>query len=396
MEICGIICEYNPFHNGHLYQIRETRKAGATHIVAVMSGNFVQRGDVAIADKQTRAEIAVKCGADLVIELPVPYCTASAEFFAKGAVHILNSLEVVDSISFGSESGNISKLKTAVEISDKLSDSDNFKSLISDGISYPSAMEKCVRSQFGEDYAAIFSTPNNVLAVEYLRAIKNSGNRIQPYCVKREFVEHDSHEAENYFASASAVRKMILSGEYYSDFLPKKCAEKIALQIVSGRISSISNLEKIILYRLFSMTKDELSLIPDAGNGLADRIFNAARTASSLDELFITVKSKCFTMARIRRVIIFALLGVKASDFDCLPPYGRILALNKKGSEVLQKARDKTRIDFSTSLADLSKTSQTAMRFAEIDAFSGRVFSLATSSYQDKTNEFSRKIAIIE
>ena len=192
MKVSGIICEYNPFHNGHLYHIRKTRENGATHIAAVMSGNFVQRGDTAIMDKLERARLAVRSGADLVIELPVQYSLASAENFASGAVHLLDSLGAVDELSFGSECGDTRKLIKAMETVDlaALTHADEIKSIMEKGYTYPRALNSVVNG-YDPEAAAIIAEPNNTLAVEYLRALKRSGSAMEPFTVMREKAAHD-------------------------------------------------------------------------------------------------------------------------------------------------------------------------------------------------------------
>lgn len=387
MITAGIVCEYNPFHNGHRYQIEKTRQMGATHIVAVMSGNFVQRGDISILDKHKRAEIAVKSGADLVVELPVPYSIASAELFARGAVHILNSLGVVDRLSFGSECGEIEILKAAADASEKISDSVEFKKLISNGISYPAAIYTLLKRDFSDDISEVFSEPNNTLAVEYLKSLKSLKSEIEPCTIKRSSAAHDSKVHSNGFASASLLREKIISGESVEKFVPDTCSEIINSAKEVG-FPSMKRLEKIIFYKLFSMSREELSAVPDGNNGLSDRLFKACRSADSLEELLSMTKTKCFTLARIRRIIAYSLLGISKRDFAILPPYCRILALNDRGCEILSASKKTSELPVSTSLSDLSKTGTTAKRFAELDCLATEIFSLALDSFGERKNEY--------
>ena len=181
MIVAGVIYEYNPFHNGHLFQTRNTKSA--THIIAIMSGNYVQRGEISIIDKHKRAEIAVKCGADLVIELPVPFSVASAEIFSKGAVYILNKLNSVDILSFGSECGDIGILKKAANAYKEIEKHEHISSLISQGKSYPSAVSQIINDNFGEEIYKVFSSPNNTLGIEYIKAIDYFNSNIQPITI---------------------------------------------------------------------------------------------------------------------------------------------------------------------------------------------------------------------
>lgn len=394
MRTTGIISEYNPFHNGHLHQLKMTRALGTTHVVSVMSGNFVQRGEIAIIDKHKRAELAIKSGVDLVIELPIPYSIASAELFSKGAIHILNSLGVVDYLSFGSESGDIELLKKSALSSIEISNSIEFKEIISTGISYPSAFSKIAEKSFDKEISTIFHTPNNMLAIEYIKAILQLNSKIMPITIKREQVAHDSEITSESIASASFIRNLIETKRLseISQFVPKICSDIIINSSLNDEIAQMKSLEKIILYKLSSITKSEMEMLPDATNGLADRIFNASRQAKSIKELYDYIKTKCYTMARIRRVILYALLGIKTSDFENLPPYARILAMNENGCEILSKAKKVTAIPFSTSLFELSKYNDVSKRFAELDCLSSDIFSLATNNLIKRQNEYSVQI----
>ena len=198
MNVCGIICEYNPFHNGHKFHIEQTRKLfGATHIVAVMSGNFVQRGDLAIIDKYKRTETALKNGVDLVIELPVQYSLASAEQFAQGAVYLLDKLGCVNILSFGSECGDIELLKETAKAVKEYQQSDELKKAIDKGLTYPLALKKIIEEKYSESLSDPLNYPNNTLAIEYINAIDKIGSSIEPVTLKRKTALHDSEILEN-------------------------------------------------------------------------------------------------------------------------------------------------------------------------------------------------------
>lgn len=389
MIVAGVICEYNPFHNGHLFQIQETRKKGATHIIAIMSGNYVQRGEISIIDKHKRAEIAVKCGADLVIELPVPFSVASAEIFSKGAVYILNKLNSVDILSFGSECGDIGILKKAANAYKEIEKHEHISSLISQGKSYPSAVSQIINDNFGEEIYKVFSSPNNTLGIEYIKAIDYFNSNIQPITITRKAVDHDSMDSKNEFASASMLRNAIKSNKDISDFVPSECYKVLKKLYKSGQVSDIKNIEKITFYKLLSMTKDELSALPDANNGLSDRLYSACRKAKTYDELLEMTKTKCFTLARIRRVISYALLGITAIDFKNMPEYARILAFNDKGCEILARIKENSDFPISTSLLDLSKINDIAKRQSEIDEMASNMFSLSVNDKDYRKNEYN-------
>ncbi|MCR5599394.1 MAG: nucleotidyltransferase [Ruminococcus sp.] len=394
MKVSGIICEYNPFHNGHLYHIRETRKNGATHIVAVMSGSFVQRGDTAVMDKLERARLAVRSGADLVIELPVQYCLSSAENFASGAVYLLNALGAVDELSFGSECGDTQKLQKAMETVGvtAMSHADEIKGIMEKGYTYPRALSSVVNG-IDPEAASIISEPNNLLAIEYLRALKRFGSSIEPFTVKRVSAEHDSGRTENGFASASYIRERIEKRANVNEFTTAEWAEAIKSAISRGEIASLSRLERVILYKLRSSSVEEISQIYDVGQGLEHRIYGA-RMAGSLDELLFTVKTKRYTMARIRRIMLSLLIGITKEDMKKLPSYGRILAFNERGREILARAKDSTKIPFASSIAKLSQLGSAAERFAELEIRASDIYGLALETVTSAQKDYRAKIMI--
>ncbi|WP_164168547.1 nucleotidyltransferase family protein [Ruminococcus flavefaciens] len=394
MKVSGIICEYNPFHNGHLYHIRKTRENGATHIAAVMSGNFVQRGDTAIMDKLERARLAVRSGADLVIELPVQYSLASAENFASGAVHLLDSLGAVDELSFGSECGDTRKLLKAMETVDlaALTHADEIKSIMEKGYTYPRALNSVVNG-YDPEAAAVIAEPNNTLAVEYLRALKRSGSAMEPFTVMREKAAHDGTEASDGFASASMLREMIENGESIDSFTTEEWAAAVRNAVKNGETASMSRLERVILYKLRTCSVEEIAQICDVGQGLEHRIYGA-RMAGSLDELLFTVKTKRYTMARIRRIMLALLIGITKTDMEQLPPYGRILAFNERGREILARAKGSAVIPFGSSIAKLSQLGDTAERFAELEIRASDIYGLALDTVTSAQKDYRAKIMI--
>ena len=394
MKVSGIICEYNPFHNGHLYHIRETRKNGATHIVAVMSGSFVQRGDTAIMDKLERARLAVRSGADLVIELPVQYCLSSAENFASGAVYLLNALGAVDELSFGSECGDAQRLREAMETVGvtAAAHAEEIKSIMEKGYTYPRALTS-VMNGIDPEAASIIAEPNNLLAIEYLRALKKFGSDIQPFTVKRVNADHDSSKTENGYASASCIREMIEKKADIREFTTTEWAAAISAAISRGEIASLSRLERVILYKLRSSSVEEISQVYDVGQGLEHRIYGA-RMAGSLDELLFTVKTKRYTMARIRRIMLSLLIGITKDDMKNLPPYGRILAFNERGREILARAKDSAKIPFASSIAKLSQLGSPAERFAELEIRASDIYGLSLETVTSAQKDYRAKIMI--
>lgn len=397
MKITGIISEYNPFHNGHLYHIEKTRENGATHIVAVMSGNYVQRGETALMNKFERAQLAVKSGIDLVIEIPVVYSLASAEFYARGAVYLLNSLGCVDELSFGSEVGSIEELETASEIALECQQSPELEELLKGGMSYPNAINNMILSKqgrrLGNRISDILSSPNNVLAVEYLKAIKYFKSNIVPFTIHRKSVAHDSMEVLGNTASAAYIRKCISEGTDFLGLVPDSVYESFNKIIELGRKSDIKNLERILIYKLRTISAEELREIPDIGQGLENRILECA-PMDNIDDIFNKIKTKRYTMARIKRILFNMLIGIKKSDLKILPPYIRVLAVNERGRDILSKSKETAKMPLSTSLAKLAKSSDEAKRFAEIEAVASDIYALSQEKIGQGQSDYKNKFSI--
>lgn len=365
MKTAFIISEFNPFHNGHGYLIEQTRAAGATHIAAVMSGNFVQRGDAAVFDKFTRARVALENGVDLVIELPERVSLTAAEGFAKGAVDIITALGCADMLAFGSESGDIAALREASGAIEYAVRSDEFSELIKRGKSYPAALSETLRIFYTEDVSETIACPNNTLAIEYLNALDNCGSTIEPFTVKRLGAAHDSISAENaHYASGSALRKKILAGEDVSSAAPA----------VSAPAADISRLERAILAQLRLMSADDFESIYDCANGLGARLHKAVRSAGSLGELYFLTKTKRYTLARIRRAVLCGFLGISRDFALEKPAFIRVLGMNERGREILAAAHCDLPID--TSLKALSKKSREASRQANFTAHCTDIYAL--------------------
>ena len=386
MKTAAVICEYNPFHNGHKYQLEQTRAAGATHIVAVMSGDFTQRGDLAIADKFSRARTALENGADLVIELPVKYSLCAAEGFARGAVGIISALRCVDTLSFGSECGSIPALREAAGAVEYAVHSDYFQLLMSGGKSYPAALAEAVNKFYTPDVYETISSPNNTLAVEYIKALDDIGSNIQPMTIQRQGAAHDSNSGEQGFLSASAVRKKILAGEDYSASAP----------LLDSPAADIRRLEPAILAKLRMMKPEEFEQVYDAAQGLGERLHKAVRKACSLDELYFLTKTKRYTLARIRRAVLCAFLGVDKKVLHEPDGYIRILGMNSRGREVLSAAKNAgCTLPMDTSLRALMDTSFEAHRLGAFQARCRDIWALALEKPLPCGSDFTAKPAII-
>ena len=332
MKIAATIAEYNPFHLGHEYMLKSVKSLGFDGVIAVMSGNFVQRGDCAVCDKRARAKAALQNGADLVVELPVPFATASAERFAYGAAEIIKGMGCVDAIAFGSESGDARIIEKAAKIiSGDLSEA--IKPYLSEGMTFAAARQKAVESIDKE--AALLQNPNDTLAVEYISHLLGSG--INPIAIKRIGAAHDG-EVKNGFASASEIRKMIISGDRneFKKYMPKSAAEIIDEQIEKGLApADLKSAEGAVLSTLRQMTAEDIAKLPDISEGLENRIISAVRGNTSLDEILEEIKTKRYTLARIRRTLLCAYLGITKDYVFGKVPYIRVIGFNQKGREIM-------------------------------------------------------------
>jgi predicted nucleotidyltransferase len=400
MKTYGIISEYNPFHNGHKYHIEKVREAGATHIVAVMSGNFVQRGDVAIIDKFKRAEIAVKNGVDLVVEMPVVYSLCPAEFFARAGIMMLAALGCVDGISFGCENTDIGVLRSAAEAAAKAATPEKIVPLLEQGVPFPAAMQQLLSLDAGPLIAEVFEDPNNTLAAEYIKAMNFFGLDFEILPVKRVGAAHDSKETNGNFASASTIRQMIEDEEDYSYFVPQDTTDAINEYEEKELLCYFDNLERELIYAVRKSTPSDIAKTPDVGQGLENRIFEAGRSATSIAELLEMIKTKRYTMAHIRRVLLAFYLGIYASDVMVPPTFGRVLALNDRGAEILAAAAEKNKdgenrlaVPFSTDIKEMhSKGSMTAKRFVQLTALSSDLYTLASRKIRSAGYDYTVKI----
>ena len=400
MKTYGIICEYNPFHNGHLYQIEKTKElTGADHIVAIMSGNFVQRGEPALLDKFARAQIAVRNGVDLVVELPVQYSLASAELFARSGILMLGALRCIDGISFGAETDDIDALQKCADAVMEVSTPENLKPLMEQGMPYPAAVQQLVALQYGPAVSDILNSPNNILAVEYLKSLKLLGlaDQIKPLAIKREGAAHDGEETSGRFASGEKIRQMIDDGEDYSAFVPADTVKAVTEYDEHDLLCWFENFEKVILYRLRTMSPQDLFNTPDIDQNLANRIFQASRAARSLEDLLEKIKTRPYTMARIKRCIFNALSGITKEDLRVPPVYGRILALNDRGTEVLRMAgslpENKMSIPFSSSMKDfVNKDNKFSTRSVALTTTSSDIYVLGSCEIRPAGLDFTMPI----
>jgi len=381
MKTVGIICEYNPFHLGHFYHIEKTKEilGEDTCVICIMSGNFVQRGDFAIFNKHARAKMAVLSGADIVIELPVPYTLLSAGGFAKAGVYILESLGVCDYISFGSESGSIDDLKNAAEVIITDEAHMYIKDGLTAGLSYASAQQQAADCLLG-DSARIFNTPNNTLAIEYIKALSEIKSGIKPVTVLRTGGEHDGDTGY----SATAVRKSLLQGNIPVAQMPGAAVAVSMEEMVLKRGPvAIHDAEQAILSRLRAIT--DFSQIPGGADGLDRRFLKYAGKMSTINEILACIKTKRYAMSRIRRMLMCAVLGISNDDIKNMPAYIRILAMNKNRTQTLRKLTKKAKLPVITKPASVYKHDKQVLKAFKLEAAATDFYALAYSKEENRT-----------
>ena len=375
MNIASIICELDPLHNGHKYLLDTIRDSGADCIIACMSGNFTQRGAPAAFDKHTRAIAALNCGAELVIELPLTFACAGAERFAFGGVSLLDSLGCVDSIFFGSECGDIGALRA---VSDCLASPDlgaAIREKLKDGITFAKAREQAVGELIGEERAMLLRSPNNILAIEYLKALSKLKSGIRPYTIKRRGAGHDSGESSDGFASASYIRELAREGGSIEGLVPKEALD-ILSECIPDRISRPELLERAVLYRLKCMSREELAELPDISEGLENRLYAAIRRERSVAGILDQTKTKRYTMARLRRLVTCALLGISRKDMEERPLYIRVLGFNESGRSALSEIKKRSELPIVTRLSDGRKLEGKAREAFELSQKSDEIYDL--------------------
>lgn len=329
MKIAGIICEYNPFHLGHRKQFAMVREAlgGDTAIVCLMSGNYVQRGAPAIFDKSLRAEAALRCGADLVLELPVPVSLSSAEGFAAGGVGILS--ELCTHLAFGCETADSRSLEQTVQGLLDPGFSSRLRQALESGISFPAAREQALSAM--EISPALLRSPNDTLAVEYCKAIAVQGSALAPLPLRREGIYHAQYpDPEN--PSAASLRLSLAAGEDWLRFVPSEAAPVFR----DAPLHTLDAGERAVLYRLRTMTEAEFEALPYGSEGLWRRFLRECRRGSTLEEILSAVKTKRYTRTRLDRMVLCAFLGLTKEALSEPAPYVRILGFTDRGREILR------------------------------------------------------------
>lgn len=407
-KVLGIIAEYNPFHNGHLLHLEKSKKiCGAQYSVCIMSGNFVQRGNTSIVNKWAKAEMALKSGVDLVLELPTVYSISSAENFAEGAIKLLNSLKIVDTVSFGSENSDINVLN---RISSILQEEPKqylelLNSELKKGLSFPKARENAILLYLNDEkYLNILNQPNNTLAIEYLKALKKYKSHISPISVKREKVFYNSNCIVDEYASATAIRNMIIH-EQFNDIrkvVPTSSYNLLMDEIEKGHlVIDISKFEKEILYAIRRLSADDIKNFPEVTEGLENAIKNASNSCNNLSELINMIKSKRYTHTRIQRILLYILLNITKKDMYLSRkniPYARILGYSPQGKELISEIyKANPKITLITSVKNFldSSNNKTYKYMLNKDILATNIYTLAYKNNSTANLDYTKKIVTL-
>lgn len=409
-RVIGVVAEYNPFHNGHYYHLQATKEiTGAEYCVAVISGNFTQRGDTSIVNKWAKAYMAICGGADLVIELPTVYSISSAENFASGAVKILDNLKVVNAISFGAEANDFATLNNIANVlyEEPKAYTNILSHELKKGISYPAARENALIMYLNDikRYANTLSSPNNILAIEYLKALKIQKSKLEPIMIKRKKVYYNDNKIVDDFASATAIRKLLQDGEYANlrKVIPRSSYTIIGQESrKGGMVLSLSKYEKEIIYTLRKMTVEEIAELPDVSEGLQFAIKNAANEANNLKDLISNIKSKRYTQTRIQRILLYALLGIDKKLMENsrkVVPYVRVLGFTQKGKSLLSEiSRRNPKLNIITSLKKYMDQNQNKNKvlaeMLEKDIFATDVYTLGYIGESKANLDFTNNMII--
>lgn len=407
MDVVGLIAEYNPFHNGHLYHLNKSKSiTKSNYSIAVMSGNFLQRGEPALLDKWSRAKMAVDSGVDLVLELPFIYASRSAEYFSDGAVKTLDALGVVDSLCFGSEEGNVLNLKNIADV--LVLEPEDFKLSLKKhldlGESFPKAralslIEYFQNNKLGfnkpEEIEDIVSSPNNILAIEYMKSLKKINSKIKPFTIKRTSNNYHDKSISGNISSATSIRV---------DYFLNKNLDKI-LNVVPNptlkymdeflkshnNFNSLEHFEEILLYIFRFINYDKLSNIIDVDEGLQNRIIKAFSSSNDLEEIMKNIKTKRYPETRIKRILVHALMDLSKETFKRLdiegPRYIRVLGANKSGLELLSEIKLKSKLPIITKFSNYHKLNDKVLNeMIELDKEASDLYFTGLNKFTKKPN----------
>ncbi|MGD6848667.1 nucleotidyltransferase [Rossellomorea aquimaris] len=380
MKATGVVVEYNPFHNGHLHHLRETRIAsGADVVVAVMSGHFLQRGEPALVSKWARTRMALEAGVDVVIELPYCFATQHAEIFSRGAISLLDSIGC-ESFCFGSEDGDIDTFEKTVLFIEANRERYNtyIRRFIQDGMSYPSALAKAFQTLGNGDSVIDLSKPNNILGFHYMEARNQIHSTLKAYTITREAAGyHDQHFSSPSIASATSIRKSIFSSEgdhNIDSYLPSTSVSQLTqYQLEYGGFHRWENYWTILQYKLLASSREELKDIYEIEEGIENRMMECVKTSTSFKEFMTKLKTKRYTWTRLQRMLLHILTNTRKEEMrsrHISPSYIRLLGMNKTGREFIHSKKKEMPLPL------ISKLSSANQSEIELDVRAAEIFSL--------------------
>ena len=399
-RVLGVVAEYNPLHNGHIYHLEQSKKlADCNYSIAVLGGNFTQRGDASIVNKWSKAEMALQAGFDLVLELPTLYATSSAENFADGAIKVLDSLKVVDAISFGSEIGDLDKLDSIAEVlyKEPKEYSTILQRELKEGVSYAKAQENAINTYLKKSCSKILNSPNNILSIEYLKALKRRKSSMVPVTIKRE-VDNSSAQVKKVLASSTEIRSMIAKKKNVKTLIPKSTFNVLRESIRNGElVLDLNEFEDAILYSLRKMSVEEIAMLPNISEGLENKIKKASNEYNSLENVIEEIKSKRYPETRVKRILIHSLLGITQKDIDMskrVIPYIRVLGFTARGQKMISaisKKNPKLNIIVSVKHFMEQSSNKNLIKMLSTDILATNIYTLAYSSNGIANLDYTRK-----
>ena len=396
MKVLGIIAEYNPMHTGHIYHINEAKKiTNSDYVIAIMSGSFTEQGNIAMLDKFTRAKEAINSGVDLVIELPTIYAVSDGGSFANKAIQILNDLNIVDSICFGAETDNISKLNnianTIVVNEEKIWN--DIKENLKKGISFANARNEALKIFLKDDEINLVNTPNNILGIEYIKSITTLNSNITPYCIKRESNDFNDNIITQEYTSSTSIRKYLEDGkdiQNISEYISKNTLNSI----LNSKVLFNKDIFEILKYKIITMFNEKLRNIYGITEGLENKIQSEIIDSYTYEDFIFKLKSKRYELSKIKRMLIHILLDTTKEDFENLKDsnsnYAHVLAFNHDKKEILSYISKNSKIPILTSINDntLAKLTQKQRKLIDYDLKASNIYSILnkTKLNQDYTN----------
>ncbi len=396
MTTVGVIAEFDPFHLGHAHLLDSIRQQFGSDcaIVCAISGYFTQRGEAACCSRRVRTEMALRGGADLILELPLPWAVASAERFARGGVELLTATGAVEVLAFGSETGELEPLQQAADIIDSPSFSPGLRQALGEGISFPAARQQTVERRCPGAGKAL-SRPNDTLGVEYLRAVRALGSPMKPYAVLR---LGGHHGGEGGYPSGSQIREWLLTGRWGTALsaVPADCGSILHLALDEDEApASLECCQRALLYRLKTMGPEDFAALPDCSEGLENRLFQGTQDCDSLEDFYRRTKSKRYTCARLRRMVLGAFLGLKAKDLPAHIPYLRVLGFTERGREVLSRMKEEAALPVVSRKAQLRELSLETQRLLALEERAARLWGLCTPAVQGGSQNWQDGVVIV-